>query len=290
MLRSMTAYGRGEAESQECRMVAEMQSVNRKFFDLNLYLPKELTCFDPDVRKWVGAAVARGQVTVRISALFNALPGHIRANLSLAKEMKSAWEQIVRELGLRDQEFRVETLIGLPNILVSDDNWQRGEPLRDLLYRAVDTALQNLLNMKEAEGAALERDISERLAHLQTLIESIAPLTHTSVNKYREKLLLRLQEIAPEMQDTRVLQEVALFAERSDIEEEITRFRSHLAQFKKILQGPGPHGKTLEFLVQELFRETNTLSAKASDLKIVEYALEIKLTLERIREQIQNIE
>lgn len=298
MLKSMTAYGRGAVERTEGRAVVEIQSVNRKYFDLNLSLPKEFASFEADVRKWIGSAVSRGQISIRINASFNAiLPVKIRPNIALAKEVKSAWDQIADELSVDPKQFQLSLLSQEHDLFAYDENLLEKMHCLELIKEAFDEALRKFLEMKEVEGAAIEADLSKRVKNLENLIKEIVPIIPETVSRYREKLIKRLQEIftkeglsLPIEVDQRLLQEVALFAEKIDVEEELTRLQSHCEQIKTLLKKREAVGKTFEFLLQELTREANTLTAKSQDLRIVRVGLEIKGEIEKIREQIQNVE
>lgn len=292
MLKSMTAYGRGEVIAKEGHFTAELSSVNRKFFDLNLLMPREFICFDAEIRKWLATLISRGQVTLRVSFFSGELlPITVKPNISLAKQVKTSWEEIAVHLGI-DESFQLKFLLNQPDMLVFDYSLEERENCLELLKQAIQAALKGFFAMKEAEGAALARDLLGRLEELKAEIDEINSLTGCTVSKYREKLTGRLQEVFPEAKeiDQRILHEIAIFAEKLDVSEEITRFNSHIEQFQEALKQEGALGKSLEFLLQEMFREINTLTAKSSNLSIIRLGLKVKNTLEKIREQIQNIE
>ncbi|KAF3361431.1 UPF0701 protein YloC [Chlamydiales bacterium STE3] len=295
MIRSMTAYGKGVAESPAGRIVAEIQSINRKHFDLNINLPKELAFFDPEIREWLKTAVGRGLINLRISLLNqNRNLGKLALNLCLLEQYKAAFEELQSQLNvptLSDERF-LYFLLEQPS-LFSYESMQEDSSLKNLLKEAVDQALQNFLDMKVEEGQALVKDFSLRLKMIHASLESIEPIIKSSPGKYRDKLTKRLIEISEnqELVDQRILVEVALFADKVDVSEEMTRFQSHLAHFDQLIHGQGEvGGKKLDFLLQELFREINTMNSKMSDLKGAQLCLQIKGELEKIREQVQNIE
>lgn len=295
MLKSMTAYGRATLSTRRGRFVAEIQSVNRKHLEINTFLPPELMRFDRDVRSLIGAKVFRGQVTVKLLVQFDdATPIVVTPNLPLARQLKQAWDAIADDLQLEaSQRFTLRMLVKEPGILLY------GEELKDEtlflkdISEVIDSALQHFLEMRVTEGAALEKDIADRLSHLKKYVEKIAELAPNAPEKYRQKLRERLEEVIAGAVDNeeRILREVCLFAERVDITEEVIRFRSHLKQCEEMLHSDkGAIGKTLEFLLQELNREVNTIGSKASDAEVTKYVVAIKSELERIREQIQNVE
>lgn len=294
MLKSMTAYGRNSQESSFGSFSVEIQSVNRKFLEINLLLPKEFFHLEEIIKKWVSSKISRGQVTVKISADFKAQsPLVIKPNLPLAKQLKSAWEQMTKELEI-ERVFDMELLMSQEGIFLYQIDEEKEKLFVEVLEVAFDKAMERFLEMRSAEGALLQKDIETRIEKLENYINEIESFTPNAVNKYRTKLMQRLQElfsgISPENEE-KILREVAIFAEKVDITEEIIRFKTHLIQFKNFLSSEKTAlGKTIEFLLQEINREVNTLSSKSSEIGITQRAIEMKSELEKIREQIQNIE
>lgn len=289
----MTAYGRSVLETPDGRVVVEIQSLNRKFLDIVLNLPKEFNNFDAEIRKWVGLTTSRGQITVRVSAEFTQVsPFEVRPNIALAKQLKSAWDKIAEELDLKNESFPVNLLIQEKELFLFEENSKDRNSCLKLLKESVEKALASLNAMKATEGAALQKDILSRLHLISTIVEEIEPLLPDATEKYRQKLLKRIGEVCPSSSELypRILQEVALFAEKTDVSEEMARLVSHISQFRSSLESHEPIGKTLEFLLQELFREVNTLTTKVQDGRVIPLGLKIKGELEKIREQIQNIE
>lgn len=295
MLNSMTAYGRACVVNTLGRLTVEIQSVNRKHLEVNTFLPKELLRYDTDIKKWLAAAIHRGQVNVKIFAVYDSLsPFKVTPNLPLAKQMQAACKQIEQELGLPSgKESALDLLACEPSLLLYEEDEHDEELYRETLKQAVMQALEHLMAMKKREGSALHADIQARSTRLATLIAGIAVKAPGATARYRQKLVERLEEVVPGSveNDERLLREVCLYAERIDIAEELTRFSSHLKQFDALLDAHKPAvGKTIEFLVQELNREANTIGSKSSDIDIAHLVVEIKSELERIREQIQNVE
>lgn len=295
MLRSMTAYGRHSLSTPLGQFTVEIQSVNRKHLEINTLLPKELMRFDPDIRKIIGIAVVRGQVTVKLTAYFEkVMPITVMPNLPLVRQLKAAWDAIAKDLSLRDpSEFSLDLLHGEEGIFLYGENLQDEPGYRVAIFEVVEGALKAFLAMRAHEGEALQRDISSRLKKLSHWMDEIASRAGGATDKYRQKLLERLESLMPGIMENeeRVLREICLYAERIDITEEITRFYSHLQQCEKLfLMEAGSIGKTFEFVLQELSREVNTIGSKSSDIEISRLVIEIKSELERMREQIQNIE
>jgi uncharacterized protein (TIGR00255 family) len=294
MLKSMTAYGRANFHSEIGDFVIEIQSVNRKHLEVNVAVPKELSSFEIDLKKWLSPYVSRGQVNLRVTVSYeNASPIIVNPNLPLARQIKHAWDLIGKHLQLEDREFDLSLLVNVEGILLFEENMQEGERYASALKQALDLAIEKFARMKKQEGAVLQADIVERIHKIQNWIKVVEQKAPYATKKYREKLLARLEEILPGSADNdeRILREVAIFAEKIDIAEEITRFQCHIAHFEELIHSDMTSiGKTLEFVLQELNRETNTIGSKSSDLEIARHVIDIKSELERIREQIQNIE
>lgn len=293
MLKSMTAYGRSSAASKVGRFTVEIQSVNRKHLEVNTFLPKELLRFDTDIKKWIAQEVFRGQVNVRVTAHFEgAGPLMVTPNLPLARQLKACWDAIAKDLQI-ETDFKIELLRHQQDLFFYDDNLKDEEAYKEVLHDTLQVALKQLLEMKSREGSALHDDIAQRVVKLHHEIEAIALKAPEATKKYRQKLIERLEEVMGKNieHEERILREVSIYAERVDIAEEITRFKSHLNQFDLLLKSDTESlGKTMEFVIQELNREINTISSKSSDLEVSQRVVEMKGELERIREQIQNVE
>lgn len=295
MLKSMTAYGRATVVAPLGRFSVELQSVNRKHLEINTFLPSELIRYDGDIKKWIAEAIGRGQVSVRVSAAFEQnCPLKVMPNLALAKQVKSAWEALAQDLGLSLDSKQLTTILSrTDDILLYDADIEEEGAYRKILQEAAEAALSELIAMKITEGKALHADIATRINLLENYINEIAAKAPGATDRYRVKLLERIQEVlgASIENEERVLREVCVYAEKVDIAEELTRFNSHLQQARTLLEADVANvGKTLEFLVQEFNREANTIGSKSSDVDITRAVVGIKTELERIREQIQNIE
>jgi len=295
MLKSMTAYGRASINTKVGHFIIEIQSVNRKFLEVNVFLPRELGQFDIELKKWLMPHLARGQITVKVNVTFEgAVPFIVRPNLPLARQLKAAWDEIINDLDLHaEKEFRLTLLEEADGLLSYEENRAEEENYRVALKEALEIALKGFMQMKYQEGAVLQLDIASRLETIRKSLAVVEEKKPTATVKYRDKLIARLNEIAPGFieNEDRVLREIAIFAEKIDISEELTRFYCHLSHFEELINGESLSvGKTLEFILQELNREINTMGSKSSDLEIARAVIDIKSELERIREQIQNIE
>lgn len=289
----MTAYARSAFQSEIGEFVIELQSVNRKFLDIVVNIPKEFACFEINLKKWLLPHVSRGQVTLKVFVSYeNTSPILVNPNIPLAKQIKQAWEKIAEELDL-DQKFDLKLLSKVDGILLFEENLEEEERYLSVLKQALDLSLEKFVTMKLQEGAILQQDIQERISLIRQYMETIKEKVPNATNKYREKLTTRLQELLPDNieNEHRIMQEIALFADKVDVTEEITRFFCHLNHLEELIQSEQTGiGKTLEFVLQELNREVNTTGNKASDLEISRRVIDIKSELERIREQIQNVE
>ncbi len=292
-LKSMTGFGRGEMCGEAVKVVVELSSVNRKQFDCSVSLPRELASLDSKVQSAVRVRVARGYVKglVTVTGVEELGDAHSLNLTRLAAQLNEV-RRAAQALGLAD-DLTASDLLRLPDLLrphvLPDD------PLEvwPLVEQALQIALDNLEGMRLSEGAALERDLRGRFAALRGLDREIAELAPGVPMAYKAVLERRLVELlAPgQVSDADLIaREVAVFADRCDVSEELTRLASHFAQVDKVCDAGGSCGRTLDFLCQELFREINTTGSKANDAAISRLVIDFKAGLEAVREQVQNIE
>lgn len=295
MIRSMTAYGRVSQETPFGRLIAEVHSVNRKTLDMAIYLPKDLLRFEVEIRKWVMTELERGQVTVRIHLQQEGMGERLFADtLKQLKSIQGSWIAIAQELGLDPkQEIDLKFLVDQMQTVSALDQEKDDSLIKDKLKLAIFGALNPLMQMKEQEGRTLAADIENRLELIQQLLKTIEAKKEEPLKRYQQKIRERLQELGPltaEL-DERIHREIALLAEKCDVTEEIVRAHSHIQQFHTHLKTADKAiGRTLDFLTQEMNRETNTLAAKSMDTEISSLVVQIKSELDKIREQVQNIE
>lgn len=291
----MTAYGRATMSSTLGVFVVEIQSLNRKYLEINVQLPTELTFLETDIRKWVASKVRRGKVVVKLTACYEGhIPLSVIPNIPLVRQLKSAWEKIAEECNIEGGKgFRLEMLANEPGIMIYNEEFDEEEKYKETIHQAVTKSLERLIEMKVAEGKAIQEDFIGRIQQLTKGLKQIHELSQGAPQRFREKLKKNIEEILPGSIDNeeRILREICVYAEKVDIAEEMTRFDSHLKQFMKILEASREDkGKTLEFILQELLRETNTIGSKSADVEISKYVVEIKSEIEKIREQVQNVE
>ncbi len=282
--RSMTAYGRACHQSVLGRWTINIHSVNRKGLDLNIQLPSQLLFLDPILREWMGEAADRGQVTIRID--FESLK--MEETISHLKEVQKKWERVAKELGFDrkvvDFKFLMEQE-GAAQMPLEE------KPLKDDLEKGWRVALKNWIAMKEREGKTLVADIEKRMQLLTVQLKKVEKLQPLLQEKYRKRIAERMKELRLGVEEEKILVQAALLAEKADITEEVTRLYSHLTQMGEYLSSKEKSvGRTLDFLSQEMGREIGTLMAKAGDTAIAQMAVGMKGEIEKIREQVQNIE
>jgi len=298
MIRSMTGYCRAEASEGEVSLSVGIRSINHRFLDVQVRLPAALEFLEPQVRRLVRERVARGHVEVSV-ALDQAGPLELQLDRSLLSAYAAAYQTLRKEFGSSADPdlvalLRVPGMVAARNGAMSKEESARIEQILDT---AAQQALKGLNDMRAAEGGALDRDLRARLAQLEALDAEIKKLSEVALSAYRQQLENRVRELLGnvEIDPSRLAQEVAYLASRSDITEELTRFRSHLEQTRRLLEESAPIGKKLDFLLQEMNREANTLLSKTTDvpevgLEIARHAIEMKTEIEKLREQAQNIE
>lgn len=294
-MRSMTGYGRAVSpEIQGLRWIVELHGVNRKMLDVNVFLPREMLHLDIDVRQRLSPLIERGQVTVRVTLKQPALEWQSsEAYLTSLKGIKKNWIALAAELGYDKEAINLPFLLGRLDQIALDELPIDQNELQDLLMATLDEAVAGFVQMKETEGQRLAQDLHQRLKAIRESVAKIEKEGAGAPNKFYQKLKARIEEhLAGAQEDEeRIWREVALYAEKADITEEITRLGSHFKQAFALLEKDEKSvGRVLEFLVQEMQREVNTISAKSGGLEITNLALFAKAELEKIREQVQNIE
>ena len=296
MIKSMTAYGRGEVETPLQKWVVELKSVNHRFLELALNLPRRFWALEDRFRKLIKSRVARGRVDMQLSwENLEEQPVTWRLDKAMVAGVREMLEQI-RLAGSTPESLKLDHFLHFSDLLVAKDQANQDLELEgtwETASQAVNRALDLLEEMRLTEGAALAADLAGHLADIHREVSGILVQAPRLPELWREKVANRLAELFPEgspVDETRLAQEVALMAERRDVAEELARLESHLSQFQETLEGEGPVGRKQEFLLQEMLREANTIGSKSGDLAISQAVLEIKGSLERLREQVQNIE
>ena len=288
----MTGYGRGEADHAGAKFSVEINTVNRKQSDLNINLPRDLSELEPRIRETVNARISRGRTNVQVNFHASTNGEHgLALDTELARSYHDAMRALQKELSAPG-EITIGTILQAPGVMRAPEQSIDATKAWATVERALEDALVDLIKMRDREGKHLAKDLIHRLKTIRTTIKQVRANHPDVVKKHRAALLDRIEKAGLPLaaDDERIVKEVALFADRSDISEELTRLDSHLSQFAHHLRSSEPVGRTLEFIAQEIGRELNTVGAKANDAEISQQIVACKAELEKIREQIQNLE
>ncbi len=291
MIKSMTGYGRARSESQDASVDVVVSSVNHRFLDLQLRMPDELGAWESRIRKVVQSCCDRGRLNLSIDVQ-RVGGGAYQLNRPLVEALLGALEQLKAQFGLRG-EIDINLLLQFPKALQSaSGSLDELDGLADQLDSTLHDALSSLVEMRRIEGRELAKELEGRLDSLSAGLVEINEEAGALVENARHRLERRLEELKPSVQidEMRLAQEILLMAQRSDITEEITRLNSHIEQFRGLLSASEPVGKKMDFLLQEMNREANTILSKAQGLKISKAAVQIRSDIEKLREQVQNVE
>lgn len=293
MIKSMTGFGRAEANVQGIKVTVEIRSVNHKYHDIMFKMPKDLLAIEDRMKKIIKNYVSRGRVDVFVT---------MNAEESRLQQVKVDWNlagqylEVIKELKNRlqvDGQIEVKDFLTFPDLIQIGEGIEDPEQLAPDLLHIVEAACQNLMDMRLAEGNHLYHDLTSRTESLIQLVHNLKDRAPYVIEEYRQKLKSRISEWLEglaEVDEARLLNEVAFFADKASIDEELTRLNSHFQQFLIILDQEEPVGRKLDFLIQEMNRETNTIGSKANDLSLSQMVVEMKSELEKMREQVQNIE
>jgi len=293
LIKSMTAYGRAEVEEDGKRFECEVKTVNHRFKDIHLRLPRNLQALEEELKAVLASRIGRGRVeaSIQVDSGEEQLAYHLEVNEPLVESYKDVLKKLAEKFEVKSH-ISLDTLCQLQDIIKFEPESPDIEALRPIVIRVLEEALESLDQMRIKEGENILKDFLERLDRIEAYVNEVEGMGSQIVEDYRkrleEKISLMTQGI--EIDEARMAQEVAFFAERADIAEEIVRIRSHTAQFRDYLLAEEPVGRRLDFLIQEINREVNTLSTKASNAAVSKIAVEVKGELERLREQAQNVE
>ena len=290
-MHSMTGYGRAARTEDGRSLTIELKSVNHRFLDLNFRMPRSFAFLEDAARKQIGGRLSRGHVDIFVTYLnLREDSKMVRVDEGLVKAYMRALDQIRDETALADD--RTLSLIPkLPDALVITENPEDEEALRRLLSDTLGQALDSLNAMRRREGAAMREDMLEKLDEIEAMTGKIEERYPETVIEYQKKLKQRVEELlGSEMDEARLAQEVAIMADRAAVAEETVRLRSHIAQAREICSKDEPVGRSLDFIVQEMNREVNTVSSKSQDIPITQAVLSLKSAIEKLREQLQNVE
>lgn len=292
MLKSMTGFGRMQEVINNREILVEIKAVNHRYYEFNSRVPRAYGYLDEKLKGFLNGRVSRGKVEVSVS-IFNqeGADAAIEINRSIADGYVSALRSVSEELDLKD-DLSLSSIMRLPDIF----NVVKTAEDEEIIWQDVKTvaskALDKFINMRETEGKKMYEDISSRLDFIESVVGKIEKRSPEVTELYREKLYSKIKEIVGDrnIDDARVLTEAAVFSEKTAVDEETVRLRSHIAQYRSLLDSDEAVGRKLDFLTQEMNREVNTIGSKGQDLEITKMVVDLKSEIEKIREQIQNIE
>jgi len=292
MIKSMTGYGGAKGTSGKLEISIEVRSVNNRYLDSNIKMPRVFNSLEESFKSIVHETISRGKVDVFITIDSTKSDDiEIRINRPLVEAYVSALRTIAWENEL-NSDIRVADLTRFPDILQAEKREADTEVMRSEISKILITALSDFNLMREREGKKLSRDIADRLDEIEKLTKTAEEISPRSVEEYRKKLEARINEVlqSTNIDEARILTEVAIFADKTAISEELVRLRSHIAQLRELLSSHEPVGRKIDFIVQELNREANTIGSKGNDAEMSKVIVDLKSEIEKIREQAQNIE
>ncbi|MEI3401854.1 MAG: YicC/YloC family endoribonuclease [Clostridia bacterium] len=291
MIKSMTGYGKSSLSINSRDYQVEIKAVNHKYIDINIKLPRVISYLEDDIRKIVNSKIKRGKIDISILFENYSNEGNdIRINTELAKMYIQNLKKLADEENI-SANIEVTEITKFPDVLTIKSNFDEKQ-IKIELIQAVEDALEQLINMRQNEGNRISQDIFDKILQIEKKNEEIFELSTGLIDEYVVKLEARIKEIlkTEELDKSRLMQEVVIYADKCSVEEEITRLRSHIEQLRGLINSDEPSGKKMDFIIQEMNREVNTIGSKANNLEIVNRVVDIKTILEDIREQIQNIE
>lgn len=291
MIKSMTGYGKSSLAINLREYQVEMKTVNHKYIDLSIKLPKVISYLEDDVRKIVTSQIKRGKVDIFVNFENYSKEGNnVKINTELAKMYIDQLKKLAEAENL-SSNIEVTEITKLPDVLTIKNEIDENQ-IKSELLGVINETIKQVMIMRENEGKKLYEDINHKISLIEGKINEIFQLSTGLIDEYVVKLETRIKEIlkTEEIDKSRLMQEVVIYADKCSVEEEITRMRSHITQLRGLLESTEPTGKKMDFLIQEMNRETNTIGSKANSLEIVDRVVDIKTILEDIREQIQNIE
>ena len=292
MVRSMTGFGQSTCKRENIECTIELKTVNNRYLDTNVKLPKIISYVEKDIKNKITEKLSRGKVDVFVTFSDLGDNGYsVNVNKGLADAYVDALKTLIKDYDLKG-DINVESIINIPDIINITKNQLDENVVRSIIEETLDNAIDVLIEMREKEGNNLKNDLLQKLELIESYVKTIEQKSPMVVVEYKNKLQQRLKELLDGgvVDESRLTTEVAIFADKCSIDEEIVRLLSHIEQFKQILEKDEPIGRKLDFLIQEMNRETNTIGSKANNLAITQIVVEVKGELEKVREQVQNIE
>lgn len=292
MIRSMTGFGRGEAANAMGKVSVEMKSVNHRYLDLNIKMPRKFNALEGDIRNYIKEHIQRGKVDIYINYEdYSGENVNIKYNRAVAKEYLAYFRQMSEEFGM-DNDIQLSELVTMPEVFTMQQAEEDEEGLWNLLKEALDQAVERFLLVRDKEGAQLKEDLLGKLSYMTDLVSYVEQRYPEILADYRARLTAKMQDMlsASNIDENRIAAEVVIYADKCCVDEETVRLRSHIKQVSEALSSDGSVGRKLDFLVQEMNREANTMLSKSTDGSLTDVAINLKTEIEKVREQIQNIE
>lgn len=291
MVTSMTGYGRGEAQNEQVKVFAEIKTVNHRFCEYTIRMPRQLLVLEEKVKKKANEYIRRGRVEIFITVEGESLVSkNVKIDWDLADQYVRLMDEVKGKYNL-ESSITLQDMLQLESIFLTEEVPTVPVNLETLLMESIKVALENLKHMRVQEGRELAQDLQNQLKKLAKIIEEVKNYAPSVVEQYKSRLAIKLSELTDGLiEDSRIVTEAAIFADKCDINEELTRLESHVQQFSGTLENAEPIGRKLDFIVQEMNREVNTIGSKANDSTITKEVVEMKSLLEKLKEQVQNIE
>ena len=292
MIKSMTGYGAGKAEFNGKVFTVELKSVNSRYSDFSIKMPRIYTYLEDPMRKAAALRINRGKVDIYLNVESSGEDGSVvNVNTALAEEYLKALRNLATQFAI-PSNATAETFLRIPDVFTVDKAEENAELITQTVIAALNEALDNFDKMRIAEGEKLTRDLCEHLKFIQNATEEVEKRSPKIVDEYRARIEERMRDIlgSATYDETRLMTEVAIFSDKVNVNEETVRLKSHISQFEKMLADGGSVGRKIDFLIQEMNREINTIGSKSNDLEVARIVIDVKAEIEKLREQIQNVE
>ncbi|HAE61143.1 MAG TPA: YicC family protein [Eubacteriaceae bacterium] len=292
-MKSMTGFGKGEYKDEDIEISVELKTINHRYKDFFVRMPRQISFAEDLVRKEIGEVISRGRIEVNIKInAYNMSNRNIKLNMELAQAYMNCLKDLKTSIPEITGEYSLSLVSRFPDVIFSEESEEDADVLWNKIKSALSSALTSVVESRMKEGQSLKKDFQKRLALIEDDIGKIKDLEASVVDEYREKLEQRIKDYTKdiELDQARLLTEVAYYSEKANITEETIRLKSHINRFKKILDEDEPVGRKLDFLIQEMHREINTIGSKSNHIEISNLVVDVKSEIEKMREQIQNIE
>ncbi|WP_458458964.1 YicC/YloC family endoribonuclease [Pseudobutyrivibrio sp.] len=292
MVRSMTGYGKSFAENENARVTIEMKSVNHRYLDLNIKLPKKLNFLESLIRNKISESIFRGKVDVYITLNEHSDACYkVSINDIIAKEYFDSISAMATKLGI-DNDLKASNIVRLPDVIELEETDSDEDELKSLVLSALSDCINQFIDARIAEGARLEEDLIAKMDEMLVLVDKLEKRSPVIIEEYKTRLTTKIHELLEDnhIDESRIAQEVTMYADKVCIDEEMVRLKSHVAETRSVFELDKEVGRKLDFLAQELNREANTILSKSTDVEIADIGITLKTLIEKVREQIQNIE